>query len=178
MNELNWTLGHRRFVFLGYILCMMCCLFACDDKATPPRPAQEGPTPVTSEQKEVDNAQDADTLTEDELDAYRQEIGDLSPNELIAKARSNASEIKLSAKAIARHLANNNTEEAEKIAADLKKIMKKNEIVVNIITLRLLSGEFPKEQSSTIKDLISEMTEALELAETVNNVAIKLTEEK
>ena len=178
MNELNWTLRHRRIVFLGYILCIMCCLFACDDKATPPRPAQEKPTPVTSEQKEADNAQDADTLTEDELDAYRQEIGNLSPNELIAKARSDASEIKLSAKALARHLANNNTEDAERIATDLSKRLTTSEILVNVFTLRLLSGEFSKEQRSTIKDLISEMTEALELAEQVYNVAIKLTEEK
>ena len=179
MKELNWVLYHGRFVVLGSILCIICSLFACDDNvADPPRPPQDNPIPVTSEQKKANNAQEADTITAEELEAYREELGNLSPDALIAKARSDVSDIKAYAKDMARHLADNKIENAEKIAADLEKMMKKIGSLVKVMHLRLLADEFSEEQVSTLKDLNSEIGEALEVAEEVNAIAIKLTEEK
>ena len=79
---------------------------------------------------------------------------------------------------MARHLADNKIENAEKIAADLEKMMKKIGSLVKVMHLRLLADEFSEEQVSTLKDLNSEIGEALEVAEEVNAIAIKLTEEK
>ena len=179
MKELNWTLRHRRLVIFGSILYIICSLFACDDKvANPPRPPQENPIPVTSEQKEADNAQEADEITADELDAYREGLKNLSTDELIANARSDASEIKAGAKNLARHLADNKQEEAERISVDLRKKLKKTAVLANVIRFRQLAGESSKEQRSTIKDLISEMTEALDLAMEVQEAWEQLAEEK
>ena len=179
MKELNWTLRHRRFVIFGSILYIICSLFACSDKvADPPRPSQEKPIPVTSEQKEADNAQETDEITADELDAYREELKNLSTDELIAKARSEASEIKAGAKTLARHLADNKQEEAERFSVDLSKNLKKTGVLANVIRLRQLAGESSKEQRSAIKDLIAEMTEALDLALEVQKAWEQLAEEK
>lgn len=183
MKELNWTLRHRRVVIFGSILYIICSLLACDGKSSPPSEVlHENSIPVEKQQQEADtpddNAQEADEITADELGAYREELKNISTDELIAKVRSDASHIKASAKALARHLADNEKEEADEIIIDLQKYLEKSVVLVNVITLRELAEEFSQEQNSTMKNVISEIMEALDLAEEVNNMAMKITKEK
>ena len=175
MKELNWTLQHRRLVIFGSILYIICGLFACSDQSPPPSETpQENSIPVEKQQED----DTADEITADELETYREQLGNLSPDALIAKARSDVSDIKAYAKDMASHLADNKIENAETIAADLEKMINKITSLVKVMHLRLLADEFSEEQVSTLTNLNSEIGEALELAGEVNAIAIKLAEEK
>ena len=181
MKELNWILRHRRFMLFGALLYIICSLLACDNKAADPsRSPQENPISVESEQKDADtpdnNAQETDTITADELEVYREEIGSLSPNELIVKFAVDATEIEASAKAIAKHLAAHQQEEGKKKAVALQKKLRKNGILLNVIELRLLSGEFSQEQIDALQGSMSLMKESLKLSGKVNDIAIRMAE--
>ena len=56
-------------------------------------------------------------------------------------------------------------------------MIKKNQILLNVITLRILAAEFSPKEVETMKEISSEMLKALELVETVNNVALEIIEE-
>ena len=110
------------------------------------------------------------------MEVYREEIGNLSPNELIVKFAVDATEIEASAKAIAKYLAAHQQYETEKKAVALQKKLRKNGILLNVIELRLLSGEFSQEQIDALQGSMSLMKESLKLSGKVNDIAIRMAE--
>ena len=168
-------------VHLTIVLCLSSTFIACSDKAqSPPRPKQVNPTSVKSEGKKIKKTianNLPSELTGDEISEYKQELSNLSPEELIDAARFDVSDMEISVKAIAAHLANHEMEDAEREAANLLKKMKNNNILLNVITLRILADEFSVEQVHKIGDIRLEMQDILKRAQVINEVAIKLTSE-
>ena len=174
MKKLNCVFVHQRVVVLVYLLCLICSLIACDDKAPAPPSQHESEHPPEKDS----NTQDVMTSTDDELEAYRQEVATLSPDEIIAQIRLEATVIQMKSKSIAKHLADNNREEAERIAADVEKRGKKSIVLGEVLKLRHLAGELSQQQISAMRDATSEMIEVLDFSIEVSEMAIKLTEEK
>ena len=174
-------LNYTRFTVFFYTFCLLCQLTACSDKSQP-SPTSQLPPQVKPENSVSEDIVDQENhvpedITQEELGQYREELKDNSPSELIERARSDVSFIETSSKTIAKHLADNDISAAKRINADISKVIEKNQILLNVITLRILAAEFSPKEVETMKEISSEMLKALELMETVNNVALEIIEE-